>query len=52
MQALIKRDAQIVRWFVEDEMELDFGESPLRQFLDAYKQADPNMVVPPRHLWP
>jgi len=45
--ALIKRDARIVRWFVEDEMELDFGASPLRQFLDAYEQADPKMVLPP-----
>ena len=33
--ALIKRDAKIVRWFIEDEMELDFGSSPLRPFLDA-----------------
>jgi hypothetical protein len=44
--ALIKRDAQIVRWFVEDEMQLDFGASPLRPFLDAYERADPNMVLP------
>ncbi len=45
--ALIKRDARIVRWFVEDEMQLGFGASPLRQFLDAYEQADPNVALPP-----
>jgi hypothetical protein len=28
-------------------MGLDFGDSPLGEFMSAYDQADPNMVVPP-----
>jgi hypothetical protein len=28
-------------------MGLDFGDSPLGEFIGAYDQADPNMVVPP-----
>jgi len=45
--ALVQRDARIIRWFIQDEMDLDFGDSPLGQFMGLYDQADPNMVVPP-----
>src|SRR5258708_35025486 len=45
--ALVQRDARIVRWFIQDEMGLHFGDSPLGEFMGAYDQADPNMVVPP-----
>jgi len=44
--ALVQRDARIVRWFIEDEMGLEFGDSPLAEFIGAYDQADPNIVVP------
>jgi hypothetical protein len=44
---LVQRDARIVRWFIRDEMGLDFGDSPLAEFMAAYEQADPNMEVPP-----
>src|SRR5207253_1837010 len=42
----IKRDAQIVRWFIQDEMELDFEASPLGELQHVYEQADPNMPLP------
>jgi hypothetical protein len=45
--ALVQRDARIVRWFIEDEVGLAFGDSPLGDFLRAYDQSDPNIVVPP-----
>jgi len=43
---LVQRDVRIIRWWIEDEMGLEFEASPLSEALDLYTRADPNMVVP------
>src|SRR5438132_9285693 len=44
---LVQRDARIIRWFVQDEMHLEFGASPLGELLVTYESADRDIVVPP-----
>ncbi|HET9683639.1 MAG TPA: hypothetical protein VFP15_06015 [Gemmatimonadaceae bacterium] len=43
---LVQRDVGIIRWFIQDEMGLNFEESPLKQALDIYVQVDRNVVAP------
>ena len=39
---LMRRDCQIIRWFVEEEMRLEFRPSPLAELLDLYDKLDAN----------
>lgn len=43
---LVRRDSEIIRWFVEDHMGLQFGASPLGDLLALYAQVEPNAPSP------
>ncbi len=44
---LVRRDCEIIRWFVEHEMRLKFRASPLGDLIELYDKVDPNVPAPP-----